>query len=201
MNRGRRNRTVRGGTSGNGDARLAMRITTLEHKLNGRKTIPQDNPPAYVALPWNSFTYERTQEAGQAGAVQSTTVQDVLAQVAARVCLADTPPRVADVRVKVLGCQTWGIVGGTLLVPEILAEFFELSGETVTTQRPRSSQRDIGTLQKPAKAGYVFPIQDQREIVADDNVNLRIANVTAIYAGMNLTTRIQVLWQSSPTPN
>lgn len=181
----------------NGNARLANRITTLEHKLNGRKTVPQDNPPAYVALPWNSFTYEKTQEAAQAEVVQSTTVQDILAQIVTRCGLADTPPRVADVRIKVLSCQTWGTVGGTLLVPEILAEFFELSGETITTQRPRSSQRDIGTLNKPAKAGYVYPIQDQREIVADDNVALRVADVTAVYQGMNLTTRVQVLWQSS----
>jgi len=179
------------------NARLASRLTNLEHKLNGRKTVPQDNPPAYVALPWNSFTYEKTQEAGQANAVQSTTVQDILAQVVARCGLADSPPRVADVRVKVMSCQTWGTVGSTLLVPEILSEFFELSGETVTTQRPRSSQRDIGTLNKPAKAGYIFPVQDQREIVADDNVALRVADVTAVYQGMNLTTRVQILWQSS----
>lgn len=187
----------RGAVAPNANAKLASRITNLEHKLTGRKTVPHDNPPAYVALPWNSFTYERTQEAGQAGAVQSTTVQDVLAQIVARCGLADTPPRVADVRVKVLSCQVWGTVGGTLLVPELLAEFFELSGETTTTQRPRSSQRDIGTLNKPAKAGYIYPISDQREIVADDNVALRVADVTAVYQGMNLTTRVQVLWQSS----
>jgi len=181
-----------------GNARLANRITTLEHKLSGRKTVPQDNPPPYVALPWNNFTYEKTQEAGQAGAVQSTTVQSIFAQLVSRVMLSDTEPNIADVRVKVLGCQVWGTVGGTLLVPEILAEFFELNGESATSQRPRSSQRDIGTLNKPAKAGYVFPIQDQREIVAGENVNVRVADVTAIYQGMNLTTRVQVLWQSSP---
>merc|ERR1712100_479765 len=171
----------------------------MERRLTGRKTVPQDNPPAYVALPWNSFTYEKTWEAGQAGAIQSTTVQEIISQIVARVCLADTPPRVADVRLKVLSCQTWGTVGATLLVPELLAEFFELSGESTTTQRPRSSQRDIGTLNKPAKAGYVYPVADQREIVADENVLLRVADVTAVYQGMNLTTRVQVLWQSSFT--
>jgi hypothetical protein len=88
-------------------------------------------------------------------------------------------------------------VGGTLLVPELKAEFFELSGESVTSQRPRSTQRDIGTLNKPAKAGYVYPMQDQREIVAGENVNVRVADVTAVYQGMNLTTRVQVLWQAS----
>jgi hypothetical protein len=171
----------------------------LELKINGRKTIPQDNPPAYVALPWNSFTYEKTQTAGQALSVQSTTVQEIIQQVVARIGLADSlTTGKADVRVKVLGCQTWGTVGGTLLVPEILAEFYEISGESVTTQRPRSSQRDIGTLNKPAKAGYAFPVADQREIVADDLVALRVANVTAVKQGMELTTRVQILWQSSP---
>jgi len=196
MTRGRGTRTARRGMP-NGNARLANRITMLEHKLSGRKTVPQDNPPSYVALPWNNFTYEKTQEAGQAGAVQSTTVQTIFAQLVARCGLSDTEPNIADVRVKVLSCQVWGTVGGTLLVPELLAEFFELSGESATSQRPRSSQRDIGTLNKPAKAGYVFPVQDQREIVAGESVNVRVADVTAVYQGMNLTTRVQVLWQAS----
>jgi len=181
----------------NGNARLANRIRTLEHKLSGRKTVPQDNPPAYVSVPWNNFTYEKTQEAGQAGAVQSTTVQSIFAQIVARCGVSDTEPNIADVRCKVLSCQVWGTVGGTLLVPELKAEFFELSGESVTSQRPRSTQRDIGTLNKPAKAGYVYPMQDQREIVAGENVNVRVADVTAVYQGMNLTTRVQVLWQAS----
>jgi len=195
MNRAMRRGPQSGSSPSN--AQLAARLTGMERKLNGRKTIPQDNPPAYVALPWNSFTYEKTQTAGQPLAVQSTTVQEIISQVVARCGLADTPPRVADVRVKVLGCQVWGTVGGTLLVPEILAEFFEISGESATTQRPRSSQRDIGTLNKPAKAGYAFPVADQREIVADDLVALRVADVTAIKQGMELTTRVQILWQSS----
>lgn len=179
------------------NAQLAMRMTNLERRLTGHKTVPQDNPPAYVALPWNSFTYEKTQEAGQALATQSTTVQEVISQIAARCGLADTPPRVADVRIKVLSAQVWGTIGSTLAVPEISVEFYEIAGETPTTQRPRSSQRDIGTLNKPAKVGYVYPVADQREIVADDAVALKIADAIAVYEGMNLTTRVQVLWQSS----
>lgn len=178
---------------------VSTRVTMLERRLNGHKTIPQDNPPAYVSLPWNNFTYEKTQEAGQALAAQVTTVNDILVQLAARCGLSTSPPDVADVRVKVQSCQVWGTVGGTLLVPEIAVEFFELSGETAANQRPRNTQRDVGTLNKPAKVGYTFPLADRKEVVADDLTLLKVASAIAIYAGTNLTTRIQVLWQSSPS--
>lgn len=179
------------------NAQIASRLTNLEHRLTGHKTIPQDNPPAFVSLPWNNFTFERTQIAGQALGQQVITVQDILAQIAARCGLATSPPNVADVRVKVLSAQVWGTVGATLTVPEIATEFYELAGDTPATQRPRSSQRDVGTLNKPAKVGYSFPQADRKEVVADDATALKIAATTAVYEGMYITTRVQVLWQSS----
>jgi len=176
-----------------------MRLTNLERRLTGHKTVPQDNPPAYVSLPWNSFTFEKTQIAGQALGEQIITVNDILVQIAARCGLASTPPSVADVRVKVLSAQVWGTVGATLTVPEISSEFYELSGETPSAQKPRSSQRDIGTLNRPAKVGYAFPQVDRKEVVADDETALKVVRTVAIYEGMYITARVQVLWQSSFT--
>lgn len=175
-----------------------MRINNLERRLTGFKTTPQDNPPAFVQLPWNSFTYERTDTISDIASPSSTvTVNDVLVQLAARCALAADPPNVANVRVKVQGCQVWMTVGSTLLVPDMEVKFFELSGESAASQQVRSTQRDLGTLNKPAKAGYQYPSADKREIIAEEGTQLKIVETTAAEAGGNITSRVQVLWQSS----
>jgi len=175
-----------------------MRINNLERRLTGFKTTPQDNPPAFVQLPWNSFTFERTDTLTDPKQLVSViTVQDIIIQIAAKCGLATTPPDVANVRVKVQGCQVWMTVGSTLLVPDMEVRFFELSGETASGQQVRSTQRDLGTLNKPAKVGYQFPSADKREIIAEGGVQLKVVQTTAAEAGGNITSRIQVLWQSS----
>jgi len=182
------------------NAQLARRMRDMERRMTGYKTVPANNPPAFVQLPWNSFTYEKTQTAGQAGAAQITTVNDILVQIAAKVCLSTEPPTVANVRVKVQSCQVWCTVADTLLHPDMEVTFYELSGESsANQQQPRSTQRDLGTLNMPAKCGYTYPIADSREIIADDLTLLKVAKAQAIQAGSVLTTRVHVLWQSSPS--
>lgn len=197
MNRGTGNRRS-GQMHGPTTAQLAQRMRGLERRLTGFKTIPRDNPPAFVALPWNSFTYEVTNESGQAGASQIITVQEILAQLATRCALATTPPEVANVRVKVQSCQVWCTVAGALVQPDIETTFYELSGEAAAaSQQARSIQRDLGTLNKPAKVGYVYPSADRREIIADDLAALKVVSTVVVPAGARVTARVQVLWQSS----
>ena len=178
------------------NAQVVQRLTNLEHRLTGHKTIPQDNPPAYVALPWNSFTYEKTQIAGSAGADQVTTIAEIQVQLFAR-CGLQGQPTPANVSVKVQSAQVWGSAGQTLMAPEISTKFFELSGESPTSQAARSQQRDVGTLTKPAKTGYAFPVSDRKEITGDQPT-LKVVEAIAIYEGMYMTTRVQILWQASP---
>jgi len=180
-------------------AQLSMRINGLERRLTGFKTTPQDNPPAFVQLPWNSFTYERTDTISDPNLLTSTvTVQDIIIQIANKCALSTNPPTVANVRVKVQGCQVWMTVGATLLVPDMEVRFFELSGETAANQQVRSTQRDLGTLNRPAKVGYQFPSADRREVIAEAAVQLKVVETTAVEVGGNITSRVQVLWQSSP---
>jgi len=178
------------------NAQVSQRMTALERRLTGHKTVPQNNPPAYVALPWNSFTYEKTQIAGAAGADQVTTIAEIQVQLFAR-CGLQGQPNPAKVSVKVQSAQVWGSAGSTLMAPEISTKFFELSGESPTSQSIRSQQRDVGTLSMPAKTGYAFPVSDRKEI-AGDQPTLKVVEAVAIYEGMYMTTRVQILWQAEP---
>ena len=197
---GNRRRQVQNEAPVPNNAQLARRLRDMERRMTGYKTVPANNPPAFVQLPWNTFTYEKTQTAGQALAAQVTTVQDILVQIAAKIALATEPPTVANVRVKVQSAQVWCTVADQLIHPDMEVAFYELSGESsATTQQPRSTQRDLGTLNMPAKCGYTYPIADQREIVADDLTLLKVVKATAVQAGSVLTTRVHVLWQSSPS--
>lgn len=193
-------RRARGGRAPPSTSQLAMRMRNLEKRLTGYKTIPQDNPPAFVQLPWNSFTFEVTQTGDAPGITQIITIGTILTQIATKCGLSIEPPNVANVRVKVQSAQVWCTVAATLLQPDMEVKFYELSGEPIAAnQQARSIQRDLGTLNKPAKVGYVFPNADKREIIGTDDVAaLKVLSAEAVAGGSRLTSRVQVLWQSSP---
>lgn len=176
---------------------LANQMRNMERRMTGHKTVPANNPPAFVQLPWNSFTFERTNQTTDAASSSTVTVIDVLTQIVNKVGLSTSPD--AQVRIKVRSAQVWCTVAGTLVHPDMEVQFYELSGEnTSAVQQPRSTQRDLGTLNLPAKVGYVFPLADAKEILAAPDAALRIVTATVAETGSELTTRIQVLWQSSP---
>jgi len=172
---------------------LDQRFRNLERRLTGHKTVPATNPPAFVQLPWNSWTFERTDSTTSDLQGINITVGDVLTQIRSRLQLADS----ADIRIKVQSSQIWCTAAG-LVYPDLEATFYELLGETTANQQnPRSTQRDKGTLNMPARCGYMYPSADKREIVGSPQSGLIISNGVATSTGSELTFRIQVLWQSS----
>lgn len=170
-----------------------QRIRMLERRLTGHKTVPALNPPAFVQLPWNSWTFERLETTNTDLQGVSITVGDVLTQIRSRLLLQDG----ADIRIKVHSAQIWCTAAG-LIYPDLESAFYELSGETsAVTQQPRSTQRDKGTLNMPARCGYQYPSSDKREILDVNSSGLIIMNGIATSSGSDLTFRCQVLWQSS----
>merc|ERR1711998_110199 len=124
-----------------------QRFRMLERRLTGHKTVPATNPPAFVQLPWNSWTFERTDNTTSDLQGFNITVGDVLTQIRSRLQISDT----ADLRIKVQSSQIWCTASG-LIFPDLEATFYELTGETTSTlQYPRSVQRDKGTLNMPAR--------------------------------------------------
>lgn len=170
-----------------------QRIRQLERRLTGHKTVPATNPPAFVQVPWNSWTFERTDTTSQDLQGFNITVNDVLTQIKNRLLLQDN----SDLRIKVQSAQIWCTAAG-LIYPDLEATFYELAGETTSTsQYPRSVQRDKGTLNMPARCGYMYPSADKREIVGTPQAGLIISTGVATQTGSELTFRIQVLWQAN----
>jgi len=187
-------------------AQLLTKVNNLERRMRGFRSVPQDNPPAFVALPWNSFTFERTDTSTDQSLLSVVTVGNILTQVAAKCALQVESglTRDANVRIKVISAQVWGTVGSNLTVPDMIVRFYEFNGgaslPNITRQQVRDQQRDLGTLNKPAKCGYHFPSSDRQEILSEDSAgdnDLKILDVQSAEAGLNLTMRVQILWQSS----
>lgn len=168
-------------------------VRNLERRLTGFKTVPADNPPAFVQVPWNSWTFERTDISTQAFESTTITVKDILDQIKSKVKLAES----ADLRIKVQSAQVW-LTAAALIQPDLEVSFYEIANTIPAAgQYPRSTQRDLGTLQKPAKIGYHFPSADKREIMGNIEDSYKIMSSVANEIDSHVTSRVQVLWQSS----
>lgn len=170
----------------------STQISTLRKEIMGHKRMPSMDPSTFVQLPWNNWTFERTIGAADAAVDLEYKVNDVINQIAVRVGLTS----VENCRIKVQSCSAWITAEGVPAVPDLTAEFFELSGQQIgQIQYPRSLQRDKGTLNKPAKAGFMYPLADRKEIFGSPEGLLKLATFSKA-ANCSLTVRISVLWQS-----
>lgn len=191
MNRGRGRRQ---GQSRAGTARLQRELTSLKHAVNGVKTRPPPDPRSFVSIPWNSFTYEKAIVTTSDDQVYQTNVDNVLAQLLLRIGLSSA----TTLGMKVKSAQGWATCAGpTFTVPALIAEFHELANPQAANT-VRSTQRDRGTLNRPATAGYVFPIADSREILDSSmSGSNKILTLTGGDSGTILTARVQFLWRAS----
>merc|ERR1711998_505760 len=181
------------GRANNATMAVNQRFRELERRLTGHKTVPALNPPAFVQLPWNSWTFERLETTTANLQGINITVSDILAQIRSRVLLDAN----ADIRIKVQSAQIW-CTASTLVYPDLEATFYELVGEsTSTNQYPRSTQRDKGTLNMPARCVYMYPSADKREIVGTPEAGLIVSTGVATASGSEITFRVQVLWQAN----
>ena len=172
---------------------MERRMRQLERRLTGHKTVPATNPPAFVQLPWFSWTFERTDITTSDLQGFNITVTDILNQLRARVGLDQN----ADVRIRIQSAQIWVTASG-LVLPDLEATFYDIASQTTAVnQQPRSVQRDKGTLNMPARCGYNHPSVDKREIVDTTQGGLIVSNGVATTTGSNITFRVQILWQSS----
>lgn len=174
------------------EARLNQRFRALENRLVGCKMVPSLNPTTFVERPWNSWTFESSKVTSAAFETVTTTVLDVLTQIATKNSLT----AIEKCKIKVVNCKIW-LTAKDLLFPDLECNFFEISGDLSAPQNPRSVQRDKGTLNMPAKCGYAYPIVDSKDIVSIDEGARKIASGLAVALNSEVTTRIRVLWQSS----
>jgi len=185
----------RGRGRGNNQTRAVQAVRNLERRLTGHKTVPANNPPSFVERPWNSWTFERLDTTGSDLQFINIFVSDIISQIRSK-CAIDTSTGI--INIKVQSAQVW-CTASTLIVPDISVNFYEIAGETSSSaQNARSTQRDKGTLNMPAKCGYVYPSTDRKDILGSAQSGNLIVQAAATQSGSNVTFRVQVLWQSKP---
>lgn len=176
-----------------GVARLQQELATLRHQMSGVKTTPSPNPGTYVALPWNAFTYEREVVTTTASQTFDTSVTEVLTQLLLRIGLSSA----THISIKIRSAQVWGTSAGPdFPLPDILVGFHELANPQ-TANTVRSTQRDKGTLNMPAKTGYLWPSSDSREVLDSSTPGLKLISAAATDIGTYVTVRIQFLWKAN----
>lgn len=193
--RGRNNRRGRG--RGQGAPVTRQEFTALRHEISGCPVTPQTNPPMYVQRPWNSWTFQRTDETTTELEAVSITVGSIIDQIRGR-CNINTvgPGDIGNqISLRIQAAQVWTTASG-LIQPDMECVFFELNPNDAN-QQIRYTQRDVGTLNMPARCGYRFPMNDVKEVLSDNNSTLNVVQTSAAAIGSQVTHRISVLWRSS----
>merc|ERR1711915_908244 len=160
-----------------------------DHSMRGVKYLPALVPPTFVEKPWNSWTFNRTDFTSSALESVPVTVADVITQISGKLSVS------ADrLVIKIQRAAVWCTVAATLLQPDLAVSFYEVSEKQVIPQMARSEQRDQGTLNRPARCGYIYPMADQKEIIYKLEDALLIMNSVATNTGSYVTSRVHVLW-------
>lgn len=168
-------------------------IRRLKHDIMGHEIVPPQDPTSFVELPWNSWTYERTDRTTSDDSGDNVSVQNIIDQLRSRVGLSST----AVVRIKIQSARIWCTsVGPSFPHPDLRGIFYEVNGQSGSATA-RSTQRDVGTLNAPARVGYQYPIDDRKEVLTFTDAATQISGYVAVGSGSEVTSRVQVLWQST----
>jgi len=173
---------------------LQQRLNAQKVSMMGAKMVPSPVPRAFVQYPWNSWTFEDTLNITTSGQTLEITFAKIAAQFQQKLGISGS----LSLRIKVQSAQVWCTASG-LAYPQMRADFYEIGGNTANAASVRSSQADKGTLNMPARAGYIFPVSDSKDVLNSGESGLKIvAATTELSSGATLTIRVQVLWQIRP---
>lgn len=186
----RNNRRGRGPNRGGG-RRAALTVVHQQNRRdNGHKIKPEMMCPSFATHPWNPFTYSVTFE-GTPDARVITTAQ-IVTYLRGKLGLEST----AELPIKLEKARVWCVSKGSGFgYPILLAQFYELQASGSTSlQNARMDIRDHGTLNMPAKAGYLWPLQDRKEVISDSQ-DLTVMEFSGI-EGTSCTVMINFLYRS-----
>jgi hypothetical protein len=169
---------------------VQARVTNLNHQLRGSKFIPPPYPRTFTAVPWNSFTCEFEQ------AVTGASSSELEIDVSAVRQVMQTKVGTGSLKLKVVRYEAWCTADG-LSYPTLKASFFDLGDQDTLIPEARSQQSDRGTLNMPAKVGFLPPMTDQKKVlgVNDTDIKLCTVNSGGAESGMVLLVRVHVLWK------
>lgn len=169
-------------------------IRAAQRRDAGKKLTPSLRPPQIVRLPWNSYCFSATYATDSSQQI-TVTVGSVRQQIFAQMGLTGSPGRIS---LKVNSAYAWNTaVGGSFAQPSLEGLFWELNTDSGGSYSVRSEQYDHGTLNVPARVGYLYPLTDRKEVhtsVNDSHVIAKFVVPTTTGGNGNVTVRVNVLW-------
>jgi len=187
MHRGKRGGQGRGNVSRTVNAAIRREA---RHDA-GQSFTPSVLPPDFARVPWHPFTFSATFAGdGQDGTISATTIRSTVIGI----CGISNTGRV---EMKIDRARVWNISkGGTdgFSMPNLVTKFYELTPNDSGTQAVRCYRNDHGTLNMPARTGYVWPLRDRSEVLtSDDNGDVMTMNGPT---GTNVVVMINLLYRS-----
>jgi hypothetical protein len=147
-----------------------------------------------VRLPWNSFTFSATYATSPTLNSIQITIGSIRSQIISRMGLSTAP---GVISIKVSAVQAWNTaIGPVFAQPSLESLFYELSTDSGGSYSVRSEQYDHGTLNIPARGGYLFPLTDRKEV----HTSLNDSHVVATFvtppgaSSGNVTVCVSLLW-------
>lgn len=180
--------------------RLAQKLNQLKIQTNGTKYTPALTPPDFVEIPWNTYTYERTNRMEAELQDEELLVEDIINHIRGRLNISDQGAAGTGnvIKIKVLDISGWATASvQTIGVPDLKVRVYELNPGDLRTAR--MTLRDVGSLNMPARLGYKFPVTDSKQILSDGDAALKIANFQTVGVNTRTTIRAHVLWKSTYT--
>ena len=151
------------------------------------------NPSTFVRLPWYKFTYELQQKEITSEII--VRVEEIITQIRNR--LQFSPE--AKIRIKLSNAKVWvtaaGGSTGDLSIPELTASFYPVTTLEVSPY-PRAQLNDSGTLNRPAKAAFKWPVTDKMTIVDVPGAGTRNVVVARTNTNVNVNIRVNVFFQT-----
>ena len=186
-------RNMRGGRGGRVPAARRI-VRQAQSRDNGHKVIPALRPPQIVRLPWNSFTFSATYATAQSSEI-TVSIGSIRSQIISLMGLTGAP---GIISMKVQSAYAWNTsVGPNFTQPSLQGLFWELRTDSGGSYSVRSEQYDHGTLNVPARTGYLYPASDRKEVHTVQNDSHVVAKFTVPSNSLpngNVTVRVHVLW-------
>ena len=163
------------------------RISNLNNQLRGTKFVPPPVPRPFTAVPWNTLTVEIEQEVTSGTLALNLSVSDIMTKVQEISGVA--------VKIKVSRAEVW-CTATNLSYPTLKTVFYDLDQIPAgTPAEPRSQQSDRGTLNMPARSGFLWPMSDQKLVLGADETDFKVLDASGVGTGSVLLVRVHVVWQ------